>query len=152
MRLLCNNVSSPNLLIQIRASCSTDEHGLSIDADVAMWLNKRSFDGEPPLHQFHDFVLVTSLLHNEFDEFKKSYSDLTKPGYSMFPLIELLDYWNRRRSVSSHPINLFNKSYLHLHCTEVDDLCDWVQSTKDLYYGISIQIIKIIYHTKVNDS
>ena len=73
MRLPCD-VSSPNLSMKIGAFCSTDEHGLSIDADVAMRLDKCSFDGEPPLHQFCHFVLVTSLLHNEFDKLKESYS------------------------------------------------------------------------------
>ena len=73
---------------------------------------------------------MTSELHDEFDLFKKSFEEYTKPSYSMFPLIELLAFWNARRAASSPVIELFRNSYIHLHCTEVDELCDWIEDTR----------------------
>ena len=68
---------------------SGDKYGLSVDADVALWLEKRRLDGEPDLEMIgaDAFVLVTSSLHTEFDSFKEEY---TKRGFSMFPMNELL--------------------------------------------------------------
>ena len=100
---------------------------------MALWLEKRSVDNELPLQQIHSFVLVTSALHQEFDIFKNSFQEYTKRGYSMFPLIELLAFWNAQRAVSSPVIDLFNNSYIHLHCTEVDELCDWIESIRVTY-------------------
>ena len=64
---------------------------------------------------------MTSVLHHECEMFKKSF----ERSFSMFSLIELLTFWNRsRRAASSPVIELFNDSYIHFHCTEVDELCD----------------------------
>ena len=48
----------------------------------------------------------------------------------MFPLTELLAFWNAQRAASSPLIELFRNSYIHLHCTEVDELCDWIEEKR----------------------
>jgi hypothetical protein len=45
---------------------------LSKDVDVALWLDYRAFNGDKPVKDAPDFVIVNSELHNEFDSFKKS--------------------------------------------------------------------------------
>ena len=75
---------------------------------MALWLVKRSIDNEFPLQKIcaGSFVLVTSELHDDFDMFKKSFEEYTKRGYSMFPLTELLAFWNAQRAASSPLIEL----------------------------------------------
>ena len=51
----------------------------------------------------------------------------------MFPMNELLHNWNRRRPNPSSSLRLFNKTYLHLECTEVDELCDWLSDVREAY-------------------
>ena len=111
---------------------SGDKYGLSVDADVALWLEKRRLDGEPDLEMIgaDAFVLVTSSLHTEFDSFKEEFKEYTKRGFSMFPMNELLHNWNRRRPNPSSSLRLF---YLHLECTEVDELCDWLSDVREAY-------------------
>ena len=113
----------------------TDQRGVSIDADAALWLDKRKVDGRPPLPQFQNFVLLTREEHNELDEFKKSYPEQTKKGYSMFQLTPLLELWNNHRDSPSPTITMFYKHYIQLSCTEVDTLCVWVLQTRNVYYS-----------------
>ena len=54
-------------------------HGLSIDADVALWMDSRTIQKKPPLQSSDEFVFLTFKLH---DEFEKN----TQRGYSVFPL------------------------------------------------------------------
>ena len=57
--------------IPVHAS-TADQRGISIDADVALWLDKLEVDGRPQLSQFQNFVLLTKEQHNELDDFKDS--------------------------------------------------------------------------------
>ena len=70
------------------------------------------------------FVFIPSELYRDLDAFKMKY---TPPGYSLFPHIAILEYWNRNVRVSLAPyIPMYGKQYLNLYCTEVDELCQWV--------------------------
>ena len=67
---------------------------MSMDSvKMLMCQDKRCIEGLPELKEVGvgSFVLVTSSLHNEFDNFKQSHKEQTKRGYSMFPLNELLN-------------------------------------------------------------
>ena len=88
---------------------------------MSLWQDKRRFEGLPELKEVGggSFVLVTSSLHNEFDNFKQSHKEQTKRGYSMFPLNELL---NNERETPSPQIILFRKTYLHLEANEIVNL------------------------------
>ena len=101
---------------------------------MSLWQDKRRFEGLPELKEVGggSFVLVTSSLHNEFDNFKESHKEQTKRGYSMFPLNELLKLWNNERETPSPQIILFRKTYLHLEANEIDDLCDWLGNKQDI--------------------
>jgi hypothetical protein len=72
---------------------SGDKHGLSVDSDVALWLEKRGLDGEPELEMVGEdaFVLVTNSLHTEFDSFKEEFKQYTKRGFSMLPMTTPLE-------------------------------------------------------------
>ena len=107
---------------------SPDEYGLCINADVALWLDARAYSNQPSLRQFSGFVLVTTKLHSEFDSFKEKVTTIEE---SIFPLVALLDFWNRRRAVPSSVVTMFGKQYLKLHPSEVDDLCQWVYDARD---------------------
>ena len=82
------------------------------------------------------FVLVTSSLHTEFDSFKEEFKQYTKRGFNMLPINELLHHWNRRRATPSSSVILFNKTYLHLECTEVDELCDWLENVREIHSNL----------------
>ena len=86
-----------------------DQRGISIDADVALWLNKLEVDGRPQLPQFQNFVLLTKEQHNEFDEFKKFYSEQTKQGFT-FQLTPLLKFWNNHRHPPSPTVTIFHNT------------------------------------------
>ena len=76
---------------------------------MSLWQDKRRFEGLPELKEVGggSFVLVTSYLHNKFDNFKQSHKEQTKRGYSMFPLNELLN--NERETPSPQIIILLEK-------------------------------------------
>ena len=104
------------------------EHGLSIDADVALWMGSRTIQKKPPLQSIDGFVFLSSKLHDEFDAFKRN----TQRGYSVFPLVTLLEQWNNQRASPSQAIHMYGRTYISLHCSEVDDLCDWVYHTRNV--------------------
>ena len=110
-----------------------DQRGISIDADVALWLHKLEIDGTPQLPQFQNFVLLTREQHNQLDEFKKSHPQQTMKGFSMFQLTPLLKFWNSHRDSPSPAVAMFHKYYLQLSSTEVDTLCDWIIQIRNAY-------------------
>ena len=115
--------------MQLAQCClSPDEYGLNVNADVALWLDARAYSNQPSLRQFYGFVFVTPELHSDFDSFRVKFTTCEE---SMFPLVALLDFWNRRRAVPSSVITMFRKPYLKLHPSEVDDLCQWVYDARD---------------------
>ena len=80
------------VLHQWSFSCSLlhiygEEHGLSVNADVALWLDCCTFFNNPPLQIVNGFVVVTNELHDEFDNFKKSE---TEESSSLLPVLEFL--------------------------------------------------------------
>ena len=107
---------------------SPEEYGLSLNADVALWLDSRAYNNQPPLRQFCDFVFITSDLHAEFDSFREKENTCSD---SIFPLNSLLEYWNRKRPAPLPTITMYGKSYLKLNASETDELCQWVYDTRE---------------------
>ena len=101
---------------------------------MALWLEFRAYDDKPPLQQFFDFVFVTPELHNEFDAFKAAE---IKPNRSFLPLVALLEYWNVRRPIPSPTVIKYDKHYLSLESSEVDELCQWVCDMRE--FGLSTE-------------
>ena len=102
---------------------SQKQYGLSIDADVALWMESRMTEGKPMLDGMGGFVFINSELHDNFDSFNSQHCS---QGYSTFPYISLLKKWNEQRAAPSSPFKLYLKMYVALHTSEVDELCDWV--------------------------
>lgn len=93
-----------------------------------LWMESRNYNNKPPLTEVYDFVIVNSSLHDEFDEFKRKN---TSHDYSILPMNELLEYWNTHIKKPSLPIlYIYGAQHLKLHCTEVDNLCEWVIDKK----------------------
>ena len=59
-------------LVQFAYPCDSDKYCLSKDLDVALWLDYRAFHKEPLITDIHDFVVINSQLHDQFDLFKKA--------------------------------------------------------------------------------
>ena len=78
----------------IHYQVSRGKYGLSVDADVGLWLEKRQLDGEPDLDTVGNgsFVVIDSSLHNDFDDFKDKFPQYTRRGFSMIPQNELIHY------------------------------------------------------------
>ena len=77
-------------LVQFAYPCDSDEYCLSKDLDVALWLDYRAFHKESLLTDVHDFVVINSQLHDQFDLFKKAE---VKKSYSLVPVSELLIFY-----------------------------------------------------------
>ena len=108
------------------------EYGLSKDLDVALWLDCRTFHHEPPLPDIHDFVVINSQLHNEFDLFKKTN---IRASYSLIPLCDLLTFYCGSKCRVGTKVLRYGKVYLELHNSEVDELIMWVDEMREKYFG-----------------
>ena len=79
---------------------SQKQYGLSIDTDVALWMESRMTEGKPMLDGMAGFIFINSELHDNFDSFKSQHCS---QGYSTFPYISLLKKWNEQRAAPSSP-------------------------------------------------
>ena len=108
-------------LVQFSYPCGPDEYCLSKDLDVALWLNYREFHKEPLLTDIHDFVVINSQLHDQFDCFKKAE---VKRSHSFVPVTELLIFYciSQCPRILSSNVEKYGKMYLELHYSEIDKL------------------------------
>jgi hypothetical protein len=114
---------------QLSEHLQAGEHGLSIDTDVALWIEYRKYNKRPDLRQVMDFVIVNSEQHSEFDEFKRAMND---PDCVLLSSNALLDYWNEfERSVSQSTITVYGQKHHKLHYTEMDQLIEWVMKQRE---------------------
>ena len=126
---------------QLSEHLQAGEHGLSIDTDVALWIEYREYNKRPDLRQVMDFVIVNSEQHSEFDEFKRA---MTDRDCVLLSNNALLDYWNElERSISQSPITVYGQEHHKLHYTEMDQLIEWVMKQREK--RVSIIIIQILF-------
>ena len=95
--------------------------------DVALWLDSRSFVNKPSLRIVGDFVIVNSVLHNEFESFKRELNT----DYSIIEYIKLLRYWIEKQKPAYSIIDLYEKQYVKLHCKDMDKLCRWIMDLRN---------------------
>ena len=122
--------------MQFSHPCGPDEYCLNKDLDVALWLDYRAFLKEPLLTDVHDFVVINSQLHDQFDLFKKKH---VKMSHSLVPMSEILIYYSASQCphlLSSKVVKKYGKVYLELHDSEVDKLVYWVDEMRERYYGM----------------
>ena len=79
----------------------------------------------PALKVIDDFAIVTTEIHNEFDDFKRNEVSQFN-GLSMLPVIELLQFWSILAEVSPASVLKYGKNYFLLKPRQLDDLSDWV--------------------------
>ena len=113
------------------------EYALSKDADVAFWLHHQSYNELPPLCDDGDFVIVNTELHDNFHDFK---SKELEPGYSYLEVNELLQHYLETKQHDASTVNKYGVKFVHLHASEIDDLCEWVEQLHEKYSEIGNDI------------
>ena len=99
--------------------------------DVQLWLVSRAFHGKPPVREMRYFVVVNSTLHDEFDKFKAS---TIRKSYSFIEFNELLRFYSLSESnLLSSPAKKFEKMYLEIQGSQVDELVEWVLEMRKKY-------------------
>lgn len=106
-----------------------DDYALSKDVDVALWMDSMQFNGELPLVDAQDFVIVNSQLHDDFDRFKKE----IKPLHSFLAFIELLEYYCLSEMQEYSTVMKYGKEYLEVNAKQIDALVQWVYETRKKY-------------------
>ncbi len=121
--------------MQLRSNFKREgDYGLSINVDVSLWLDSRTYRGLPPLCTAYNFVVIDSALHDEFDAFKQAEVD---PEYSLLAMSELLEFWYKSAANKRmEPIFRFGMQYLRLHCSDADRLVRWVLDMQDEFYRL----------------
>ena len=102
---------------------------------MALWLDFRAFQNEPPLPERHDFVIINCQLHDQFDAFKR---DNIRASKSNIPVCSLLMFYCNSKCPHhlSSMAEKYGKVYLELYMSEVDELIMWVNDMREKYYGV----------------
>ena len=79
-------------------------YALSKDTDVALWLHHRAYNKFPPLSDDGNFVIVSTEVHDNFDDFK---SKEVEPGYSYLELLH-----------DASTVNKYGVTFVCLHASE----------------------------------
>ena len=88
-------------------------------------MHYRAHNKHPPLRGDCNFVIVNSELHNDFDDFK--HKEL-QPGYSYLEINKLLQhYLNSKPHDGTSTMEKYGVTFLCLHESMMDDLCEWVE-------------------------
>ena len=99
--------------------------------DLAVWLDSRSYENKPPIQQVFDFIIVNESLQEEFDTYVASFPS---PDHCHLELRLLLKYWNEHiRSSALSIVHMFDKECLLLHYSNLDEICEWVLATREMY-------------------
>ena len=121
------------IVFQFSSHIKNGNYGLSKDTDVSLWMDYRQFNGDPPLSEVANFVIINNELHSEFDEFKKKE---VESHYSYIQLTELLKFYclsEYNDILQSSRVEKFGNTYLHLHAEQIDKLIDWVARMRQLH-------------------
>ena len=103
-----------------------NQYWLSINVNVALWLDCRTFNNNSPLQIVSNFVLVTSKIHEKFDDFvRKENSDT-----SLLPSVKLLQFWETAKGITLSTVSRYGKRYAELNGEHLDDLCQWVEDMR----------------------
>lgn len=102
---------------------------MSINTDVSLWLDYRSYCKATSLKVVDNFVIVTNTIHDEFDTFRKTelqkFNDL-----SLLPAIELLKFWQIFCGTAPSLVSEYGQDYVALSKSQVDELCTWVDEMR----------------------
>lgn len=109
------------------------EYALSKDNDVALWLHHRAYNKLPPLSDVGDFIIVNTDVHDDFDDFK---SKEIEPGYKRMNYCSI----TLKPSCMMLLLNKYGMTFVRLHASEIDDLCQWVEELHERYSEIGNDI------------
>ena len=124
MKLSCKNLQLTHLYQ------SQQDYALSKDTDVAFWQASRIYHSEPELVEAdNEFVIVNNVLHCQFDKFKKE-NVVANTSYLVSNSL-LESYVHLHPHLCLHMLPMFGKTYLHLTCDLMDELCSWIYHLRD---------------------
>ena len=122
---------SKNILLQLSYLYQDEnDYALSKDTHVALWQAYRAYTHQLEVVEAFDFMIVNSLLHNQFDDFKKSENiDL---GNSYLEMNSLLHFYIRQHpQLGTSLTEKYNKTYVMFSCDQVDELCQWIYTMRE---------------------
>ena len=76
---------------------SVEECWLSVNVDVALWLDCQTYEKKPTLKRVSDFVLVNPVVHQEFNDFAKA--EIT-PELQLLLDVDLIKVWETDKALS----------------------------------------------------
>ncbi len=96
--------------------------------DVVLCQDCRAYN-QAALVEVDEFVIVNSEVHEKFDEYKKN-----GRGYSYLKVNELIEFYLLQNDhLSGNVKTLYNKAYLKLSGSDIDELCDWLLNLRKSY-------------------
>ncbi len=97
---------------------------------------------QPDLVEEFDFVVVNSLLHNQFDNFKKA----ENTDISYLEMNSLLHFYIRQHPQSGTFLTKkYGKTYLTCTCGQVDELCQWIYDMRKQHPKSKLYIYACVY-------
>ncbi len=118
--------------------CEYNEYPLSKDVDVVLWQDCRAYYNQAALVEVDEFVIVNSEVHEEFDEYKKN---TIGKGYSYLKVNELIEFYLLQNDhLSGNVKTLYNKAYLKLSGSDIDELCDWLLNLRKSYEQEGVKV------------
>ena len=105
-------------------------------------MDSKKFQGKTPLREACGFV-VSSALHNQFDQFKKNIDH----EWSILEYIELLQYWvENQRPSSLVPPGLSQKFGKQYHRDEMDSFVVWLKYAKKRFKEVGQAVFTCVSH------
>ena len=97
---------------------------------LALWLDCRTYEKKPTLKRVSDFVLVNPVVHQEFNDFSKA--EIT-PELQLLLALDLIKVWETDKALSLPRVSRYQKVYVNISSSQLDDLCLWVYDMRKLY-------------------
>ena len=118
-------------MLQLSEYLQPGEHGISIDTDVALWME---CIGSSAIDLICGklWTLLLLMNHNIQSLMNSGGLYITHRDYNTLSTNALLDYWNEyERNTFQSAIMVYGKRHYKLHYTEMDQLCEWVLKQRE---------------------
>ena len=113
---------------------------MSIDTNVTLWLDCRSFCNYSPLKKVDGFVIITSEIHKEFDAYMNAIKELK--GLNFLPAIELLQLWHASNKIPLSTVSNYGKCYIPLNSSQLDEVVEWMLKMRKKFLSQGQEIFK----------
>ena len=120
---------------------SVEECWLSVNVDVALWLDCRTYEKKPTLKRVSDFVLVNPVVHQEFNDFAKA--EITQELQLLLD-VDLIKVWETDKALSLPRVSRYQNVYVSISSSQLDDLCLWVYDMRKLYNSKGRSLFEVV--------